>query len=64
MVKLNFDFGKLTSEVDVTIIDRLTNLINPDLSAGSGTSVGTQLVDDCYGQVNWIFVIVKGGKAQ
>ncbi|CAG5127060.1 unnamed protein product [Candidula unifasciata] len=52
VVKLSLDFGKLTSEVDITIIDRLTNLINPDLSGGSGTSVGTQLVDDAYGHVD------------
>ncbi|XP_059157268.1 autophagy-related protein 2 homolog A-like [Physella acuta] len=44
-IRLMFDFNKMASEVDVTIIDRLTNLIHYDNRKGSATNVGTHLMD-------------------
>ncbi|KAH9496155.1 hypothetical protein Btru_012170 [Bulinus truncatus] len=44
-VKVKLDLNSMMSEVDVTIIDRLTNLIHRDPFNGSGTSLGAHLMD-------------------
>ncbi|GFO26028.1 autophagy-related protein 2-like protein a, partial [Plakobranchus ocellatus] len=58
-VKLSLDFGKLTSEVDITILDRLTHLINNDWGrsssscAGPGMTAGSaQLLADNFGHID------------
>ncbi|RUS74059.1 hypothetical protein EGW08_018186 [Elysia chlorotica] len=57
--KLLLDFGKLTSEVDITIIDRLTHLINIDWAgsgkgnAGCSMAAGSaQLLVDNFGHID------------
>ncbi|KAI8784568.1 autophagy-related protein 2 A [Biomphalaria glabrata] len=44
-IKVSLDFNSMMSELDITILDRLTNLIHREPTNGSGTNLGAHLMD-------------------